>query len=70
MCFMSYYPDDDVRKTYGDEAADNYIIWNFRQRLGDEVNILSVNVVYIASWEEIDFGVKIPRKVMYLCTYC
>lgn len=70
MCAMDYCPDTKMlRKHYGDEAADNYIIWNFRQRLGDEVNILSISVVYIVSWEEIEYGIKIPKKIMYLCTY-
>lgn len=66
-CFMDYYPDDNFRKSYGDEAADNYVIWNFRQRLGDNVNILSIAVAFITSWEIPNI---MPKKVMYICTYC
>ena len=57
MCMMDYWPDSDkVREEYGNEAADNNIVWNFKQRLGEDVEILSISVVYIASWETIDFG--------------
>ena len=69
MCMMDYYPSEEMRQ-YGDEAYDNYVVWNFKQRLGENVDILSISVVYIVSWKEIDILGKIPRKVMYLCTYC
>ena len=70
MCLMDYYPSEKFRDEYGDEAADNYIVWNFRERLGDDVEILSISVLYIVSWETIEEAqVKIPKKIMYLCTY-
>ena len=70
MCLMDYYPNEDFRNSYGDEAADNHVVWNFRQRLGDDVEILSISVVYIVSWENIEgTSIKIPKKIMYLCTY-
>jgi len=57
---MDFYPD----------AADNHVVWNFRQRLGDNVEILSISVVYIVSWENIEgTSIQIPKKIMYLCTY-
>lgn len=76
MCLMDYrvQDQDNVRKEYGNEAADNNIVWNFKQRLGEDVEILSISVVYVASWETIDFGdgyspFEVPKRVMYLCTY-
>lgn len=70
MCCMDYYADEDFRNEYGQDAADNHVVWNFRQRLGDDVEILSISVVYIVSWEQIeDTSIKIPKKIMYLCTY-
>ena len=69
-CLMDYYPSDSFRKSYGDEAANNYVVWNFRQRLGDDVEILSISVLYIVSWEMIpEASVKVPKRIMYLCTY-
>ena len=69
-CLMDYYPSENFSKSYGDEAADNYVVWNFRQRLGDYVEILSISVLYIVSWEVIEeTSIKIPKKIMYLCTY-
>lgn len=70
MCLMDYYPDEEFKNNYGDEAADNHVVWNFRQRLGDNVEILSISVVYIVSWENIEgTSIQIPQKIMYLCTY-
>ena len=70
MCCMDYYPDADFRNEYGYAAADNHVVWNFRQRLGDDVEILSISVVYIVSWETIEgTSIQIPKKIMYLCTY-
>ena len=75
MCMMDYYVQDEeeIRKNYGNEAVKNPIVWNFKQRLGENVEILSISVVYIVSWEEVDFGDgrkgTMPKKVMYLCTY-
>lgn len=66
-CLMDYCPDNNFRKFYGDEAADNYVIWNFRQRLGNDVDILSISVAFVVSWE---LQNVIPKKVMYICTYC
>lgn len=74
MCMMDYWPDKDkIRKEYSNEAAENNIVWNFKQRLGEDVEILSISVVYIVSWDKIDLGggmeTTVPKKVMYLCTY-
>jgi hypothetical protein len=75
MCMMDYYVQDEeeIRRNYGNEAVKNNIVWNFKQRLGEDVEILSISVVYIVSWEQMDIGdgrtITIPRKVMYLCTY-
>lgn len=75
MCMMDYRVQDQdiVRMKYGNEAADNNIVWNFKQRLGEDVEILSISVVHIVSWEKIELGngmeVTQPKKVMYLCTY-
>ena len=74
MCMMDYYVqnEEEIRKNYGNEAIKNNIVWNFKQRLGTDVEILSISVVYVVSWEKIDIGggeITIPKKVMYLCTY-
>lgn len=70
MCCMDFYPDEDFSNEYGSAAADNHVVWNFRQRLGDDVEILSISVLYIVSWEEIEgTSIRIPKKIMYLCTY-
>ena len=75
MCMMDYYVqnEEEIRRNYGNEAVKNPIVWNFKQRLGEDVEILSITVVYIVSWEQMDIGdgrtITIPRKVMYLCTY-
>jgi hypothetical protein len=75
MCLMDYYVQDEeeTRKNYGNEVVKNNIVWNFKQRLGENVEILSISVVYIVSWQTIDFGrgneAKVPKKIMYLCTY-
>ena len=67
-CLMDYSPDKDtIREKYGDEAADNYVIWNFKERLGNDVDIISISVAFVVSWE---LQNVIPRKVMYMCTYC
>lgn len=67
FCLMDWNPDTEMlRERYGDMAADNYIVWNFWQRLGD-VNILSISLAQIISYEkELPF---IPKKVMYMCVY-
>lgn len=70
MCAMEYIADDWVRENYGDEVADNHIVWNFRQRLGDNVDILSISVVYVVSWAKVEgTDIQIPHRIMYLCTY-
>jgi len=73
FCLMDWWPDKDVmRQHYGDEAADNYIVWNFKQRLGEYVNILSISVAQIVSYmvdEEAGRLTNVPKKVMYMCTY-
>lgn len=68
FCIMDWSPDTDyLRKNYGDEAADNYIIWNFKQRLGRNVDVVSISVAQILSFdEEIP---NWPKKVMYMCVY-
>jgi len=67
FCLMDWMPDTDrLRKKYGDMAADNYIVWNFWQRLG-EVKILSISVAQILSYQKT--LPTIPDKVMYMCVY-
>lgn len=74
MCAMDYFIEDEdkVRKEYGNEAVDNDIVWNFKQRLGENVEILSISVVYVISWQTMNIGggeIKMPKRIMYLCTY-
>lgn len=75
MCMMDYFVEneEEIRRNYGNEAVKNHIVWNFKQRLGENVEILSISVVYIVSWEQMDIGdgrtITMPKKVMYLCTY-
>ena len=67
FCLMDWIPDKYLlRKRYGDMAADNYIVWNFWQRLG-EVKILSISVAQIVSYQKT--LPNIPDKVMYMCVY-
>ena len=69
-CLMDYYPSKKFIEENGEEAADNYVVWNFRQRLGDDVEILSISVLYVVSWKQLEGpSIKIPYRIMYLCTY-
>jgi hypothetical protein len=67
FCLMDWIPDRDLlRERYGDMAADNYIVWNFWQRLGD-VKILSISVAQIVSYQKT--LPNVPDKIMYMCVY-